>query len=178
MIDIEHLKYPVGRFVVPNSIDSNQIKEAVDYLIQFPKYLKSALADKDEKYLATPYRPGGWTIKQVIHHISDSHMNAFIRYKLALTEDNPTVKGYDEAAWADLPDSKLEIDSSLAIIEAVHYKWGVLLNSMRADDFEKTFYHPEKKRSQTLGEVALMYAWHGMHHLGHVQLPGLQQVKI
>jgi hypothetical protein len=178
MIDIEHLKFPIGRFVVPESIDSAQIQEAVSYLIKFSSYLETALVGKDETYLDTPYRPGGWTIKQVIHHLADSHMNAFIRFKLALTEENPTVKGYDEAAWANLPDAGMGIESSMAIIKAVHEKWGVLLSAMTDADFRKTFFHSEKQRSQSLAEVTLMYAWHGMHHLAHVQLPNLQQVKL
>jgi len=177
MIDIEHLKFPIGRFVLPESIDSTQIKEAVEYLIHFPEYLETAVSGKDELYLNTPYRPGGWSIKQVIHHIADSHMNAFIRFKLAMTEENPTVKGYDEAAWANLPDALLGIDSSMAIIKAIHYKWGVLLAAMIEADFQKTFFHPEKKRSQSLAEVALLYAWHGKHHLAHIHLPGLEEVK-
>jgi hypothetical protein len=177
MIDIEHLKYPIGRFNVPESIDSSQIQEAASYLINFPNYLEAALQGKNEDYLNTAYRPGGWTIKQVIHHLADSHMNAFIRFKLALTEDNPTIKAYDEAAWANLPDAVSGINSSLSIIKAVHEKWGILLSSMTEADFHKTFFHPEKQRSQALAEVALMYAWHGKHHLAHIQLPGLQEVK-
>jgi hypothetical protein len=140
--------------------------------------LETALVGKNEAYLDTPYRPGGWKIKQVIHHLADSHMNAFFRFKLALTEENPTVKAYDEAAWANLPDAVMGIESSMAIIKAVHEKWGVLLSAMTEADFRKTYFHPEKQRSQTLAEVALMYAWHGMHHLAHVQLPNLQQVKL
>ncbi len=116
-------------------------------------------------------------IKQVIHHLADSHMNAFIRFKLALTEENPTVKGYDEAAWASLPDSVIGIESSMAIIKAVHEKWGVLLSAMKVADFQKTFFHSEKQRNQSLAEVAIMDVWNGMHHLAHVRLPDLQQVK-
>lgn len=177
MIDIDHLKFPIGRFVIPESIDSTQIQEAVTYLITFPNHLETALLGKDETYLDLSYRPGGWKIKQVIHHLADSHMNAFIRFKLALTEENPTIKGYDEAAWANLPDSLMDIDSSMAIIRAVHQKWGVLLSAMTEDDFHKTFFHPEKQRSQSLAEVALMYAWHSMHHLAHVQLPDLGRIN-
>lgn len=178
MIDIEHLKFPIGRFLIPESIDSTEITESVNYLIKFPGFLETALMGKDEAYLDTPYRPGGWTIKQVIHHLADSHMNAFIRYKLALTEESPTIKEYDEAAWANLPDAGMGIESSMAIIKAVHEKWGVILSAMTEADFRKTFFHPGKQRKQSLAEVALMYAWHGMHHLAHAQLPNLQQVKI
>jgi len=131
-----------------------------------------------ESQLDTPYRPGGWTIKQVIHHIADSHMNAYSRFKMALTEDNPTIKPYDESAWAKLADASLAIDSSMAIIKAVHFKWAVILESMTDEDFQKTYFHPEKKRSQTLAEVTLMYTWHSKHHLAHVHLPSLSGGKL
>ena len=178
MIVIEHLKFSVGQFFVPESIDSTQIQEAVFYLSKFSSFLETALVGKCKAYLETPYRPGGWMIKQVIHHLADSHMDAFIRFKPALTEENPTVNEYDEAAWANLPDSVMGIESSMAIIKAVHEKWGLLLCEMTEADFRKTFFHPQKQRSQSLAEVTLMYAWHGMHHLAHVQLLNLQQVKL
>jgi uncharacterized damage-inducible protein DinB len=176
-IDIEHLKFPIGKFSVPETITSNQIQESIEYLRDFPSYLADSVIKMSEKQLDTAYRPGGWTIKQVIHHVADSHMNAFSRFKLALTEDNPTIKPYDESAWANLADASLAIDSSMAIIKAVHFKWVVLLQSMTNEDFQKTYFHPEKKRSQTLAEVTLMYTWHSKHHLAHVHLPSLSEGK-
>ncbi len=176
MIDIEHLKFPVGRFTAPETITFNQIQDSIEYLSNFPTYLSDSVVKKSDNQLDITYRPGGWTIKQVIHHVADSHMNAFSRFKLALTEDNPTIKPYDESAWANLADATLPIDSSLEIIKAIHYKWVVLLNSMTEADFQKTYFHPEKQRSQTLAEVTLMYTWHSKHHLGHVHLPSLNEL--
>ena len=177
-IDIEHLKFPIGKFSVPETISSDQIQEAIEYLKAFPSYLADSVNLMSESQLDTPYRPGGWTIKQVIHHIADSHMNAYSRFKMALTEDNPTIKPYDESAWAKLADASLAIDSSMAIIKAVHFKWAVILESMTDEDFQKTYFHPEKKRSQTLAEVTLMYTWHSKHHLAHVHLPSLSGGKL
>ena len=171
MIDIEHLKYPIGRFSAPEHINSNQISDSITYLTNFPTYLDEAVKDMTIPAQENSYRPGGWTIKQVIHHLADSHMSAFSRFKLALTEDNPIIKPYDEAAWANLADANLAIDSSLAIIKAIHYKWSVLLKSMDNADFQRTYFHPEKQRSQSLAEVTLMYTWHSKHHLAHILLP-------
>lgn len=168
-IDIEFHKYPIGKFKIPETITSEAIQEAIFQIKLFPVNVFSAVSRLSVAQLDTPYRPGGWTVRQLVHHCSDSHMNAFIRYKLALTEDNPTVKPYDEAVWANLADSALVIEPSLAIIKAIHFKWGVLLDSMKPEDFKKTYFHPEKNRSQSLEEVTLMYAWHSQHHLAHIQ---------
>ncbi len=176
-IDIEHLKFPIGKFEVPERITFEQILESIEYLGKFPSYLIDSTIQISDDQLNTLYRPGGWTIKQVIHHLADSHMNAFIRFKLALTEANPQIKPYDEAAWANLPDASISIDTSLDIIRAIHFRWTVLLQSMTEQDFQKTYFHPEKNRSQTLAEVVLMYAWHSKHHLAHVLLPGLSEAK-
>jgi hypothetical protein len=171
MIDIELLKFPIGRFSAPKNINSDQVSKSIEYLTNFPTYLDQTVTRITLSEQETPYRPGGWTIKQVIHHLADSHMSAFSRFKLALTEDNPTIKPYDEAAWANLGDANLEIDSSLVIINAIHYKWSRLLKSMHNADFQRTYFHPEKQRSQTLAEVTLMYTWHSKHHLAHILLP-------
>lgn len=168
-IDIEFLKYPVGKFNLPETIDSVSIGNAIQTLRSFPSLIFTAVSSFSPEQLDTPYRPGGWTVRQLIHHCADSHMNAFIRFKLALTEDNPTIKPYEEAEWAKLPDSKLPIEPSLAIIKAIHLKWVTILEAMKPEDFQKTFFHPEKQRSQSLDEVTLMYAWHSTHHLAHVQ---------
>lgn len=168
-IDIEFLKYPIGKFKLPESVTSESIQEAIATIKAFPFHIFTAVSPLTVEQLDTPYRPGGWTVRQLVHHCADSHMNAFIRYKLALTEENPTVKPYDEAVWANLPDAALPIESSLAIIKAIHLKWGVLLDSMKAEDFKKTYFHPEKKRNQDLDEVTLLYSWHSQHHLAHIQ---------
>lgn len=167
-IDIEFLKYPIGKFKVPEIVTHEAITEAIEQIKAFPANVFKAVSPLSINQLDTPYRPGGWTIRQLVHHCSDSHMTAFIRFKLALTEDNPTVKPYDEAKWANLSDASLPIESSLAIIKAVHLKWGVIFDSMKPEDFKKTYFHPEKNRSQQLEEVTLMYAWHSQHHLAHI----------
>ncbi len=167
-IDIEFLKYPIGKFKVPEITTKEAIKEAVEQIKAFPANVFKAVSPLSINQLDTPYRPGGWTVRQLVHHCSDSHMTAFIRFKLALTEENPTIKPYYEAEWANLSDASLPIESSLAIINAIHFKWGVILDSMKPEDFKKTYFHPEKNRSQQLEEVTLMYAWHSQHHLAHI----------
>ncbi|WP_026950837.1 YfiT family bacillithiol transferase [Algoriphagus mannitolivorans] len=168
-IDIEFLKYPIGKFQVPNEIKAEAIQEAVETIKSFPKNLFTAVSPMTAEQLDTPYRPGGWTVRQLVHHCADSHMNAFVRFKLALTESNPTIKPYEEAEWAKLADYSLPVEPALALIVAIHLKLGILMDSMSEGDFLKTYYHPESKRSQSLGEVTLMYAWHSQHHLAHIQ---------
>lgn len=168
-IDIELLKYPIGKFNLPETITPELIDEAISEIKDFPKKLFSGVSTLSPAQLDTPYRPGGWTVRQLVHHCADSHCNAYVRFKLALTEENPQIKPYDEAAWALLEDSKLPIEPSLEIIKAIHLKWGVLLESMKSDQFERTYFHPEKQKSQKLAEITLLYAWHSQHHLAHVQ---------
>lgn len=168
-IDIEFLKYPIGKFQKPEKISLELIQEAIATIKSFPAHIFTAVSPLSVSQLDTPYRPGGWTVRQLVHHCADSHTNAFLRFKLALTEANPTIKPYDEAAWANLADSELPIESSLAIIKAMHFKWGVVLDAMKEEDFKKTYFHPEKKQSQELAEITLLYAWHSLHHLSHVQ---------
>ena len=169
MIDIELLKYPIGKFQRPDHILDMHLKQAVDYLRSFPEYLKQTIEPYTEDKLETPYRPGGWTVKQLIHHLSDSHMNALMRFKLALTEDNPTVKPYDEAAWAKLSDYFMPVSQSIPLIRCTHEKWTSILDAMSPDDFERTYFHPETNLSVPLSEVTVMYHWHAMHHLAQIQ---------
>ena len=133
-----------------------------------PELVKKATEGLSDEQLDTPYREGGWTIRQVVHHIADSHANAFMRFKLALTEDWPTIKPYDEAAWAELADSKtLPLAASLAMIEGIHARWFALLDTMDFDDFHKGFLHPERGRLTLITALA-MYDWHSRHHLAHI----------
>ncbi|MBN3521230.1 putative metal-dependent hydrolase [Algoriphagus lutimaris] len=169
MIDIELLKYPIGRFQIPSQITEPDLAEAIEDIKSFPKFLESTVKNMSEEQLDTPYRPGGWTVRQVIHHCADSHINAYSRFKLALTEINPTIKPYNEAAWAELADNKLPIDISIGILKNIHFKWGVILDHMSPADFSKTYYHPESQHSAPLSEITLMYGWHGKHHLAHIQ---------
>ncbi|SFU07823.1 DinB superfamily protein [Algoriphagus locisalis] len=169
MIDIELLKYPIGKFLTPDTISEQNLKEATAYLRSFPEYLEETVKDLSDIQLNTPYRPGGWTVKQVVHHVADSHMNALTRFKLALTEDNPTIKPYDEAAWAKMSDYSLPAETSLSLIKGIHYKWAVILENMKPLDFEKKYFHPQSQASVSLSEVTLMYQWHSQHHLAHIQ---------
>jgi hypothetical protein len=129
--------------------------------------LKAAIARLNEPQLDTPYRPGGWTVRQVVHHLPDSHMNAFVRFKLALTEEEPTIKGYDEARWAQLADAKAPTDPSLLLLENLHKRWILLLDSLTPSDWQRKFRHPERG-AVTLENNLQLYAWHGRHHVAHI----------
>ncbi|GMQ30134.1 YfiT family bacillithiol transferase [Algoriphagus confluentis] len=174
-IDIEFLKYPIGKFQAPEIISNEQMNEAKSIIRYFPTHLFTAVSSLSPAQLDTPYRPGGWTVRQVIHHCADSHMNALIRFKLAITESQPTVKPYDEGAWANLADYSMPVEGSLQLIQIIHSKWIVLLNSMEKADFQKTYFHPESKKTPKLEEVTLMYAWHSSHHLAHIQHLALRE---
>lgn len=169
MIDIEYLKYPIGKFQKPGHVSEKNLTEAIAYLRAFPEYLSESVEEFTDAQLNTPYRPGGWTVREVIHHLADSHMNALIRCKLALTEPNPTIKPYDEASWAKLDDYTLPVNISLNLVKGIHEKWTLILDSISPSDFEKTYFHPESQKSSPLSEVTLMYHWHSMHHLAHIQ---------
>ncbi|MBA3680819.1 MAG: putative metal-dependent hydrolase [Bacteroidetes bacterium] len=166
---MEELKYPVGHYQKPKTFTKEVLTEALSVIEQFPKKIKKEVESLSDEQLDTPYRPDGWTIRQVVHHCADSHMNAFIRIKLALTENTPTIKPYAEALWAELSDTKkLPIQSSLSIIEGVHFRWTTLLKNMNASDFDRGFIHPEKGKELSLHESTGMYAWHCNHHLAHI----------
>jgi hypothetical protein len=164
-------QYPVGKFIFPKAYSQEEFFSWIQSIQDFPVLLRQEVQTLTGEQLDTPYREGGWTVRQVIHHCADSHMNSFCRFKLALTEDNPTVKPYHEDLWAELPDGKsAPIEDSLAIIQAVHTRWVLLMRAMKQEDFQKTFYHPERKQSIALDFNVGLYAWHSRHHLGHVQL--------
>ncbi len=131
--------------------------------------MRNAVEPLNEDQLNTPYRPDGWTVKQVVHHVVDSHMNSYIRFKWALTEDNPTIKAYFEERWAELPDSaETPVAISLNMLEALHYRFVILLKSLTAEDWDRTFVHPEHNQSFTLKMTVALYAWHSKHHLAHI----------
>ena len=167
------LRYPIGKADEQHFSKSDfdlSIKQSYLQDIEIcPSVLENTILNLDEKQLDTPYRDGGWTVKQVIHHVADSHMNAFIRFKLGLTEDNPTIKPYEEAAWAVLSDSKnIPVNVSLTLIHALHNRWLELLKNMTKEDFKRTVFHPQYKRSMTLWQLLATYAWHGKHHAAHI----------
>ena len=146
-----------------NSLTEGWIQE----IEELPRLLREAVQDLNNEQLDTPYRVGGWTVRQVVHHLSDSHMNAYIRFRLALTEDHPIIKPYEEARWAELPDYTLPIEISLSLLEALHQRWTTLLHSLSPSDRNKTFIHPDSGEV-SLGENIGIYAWHGRHHLAHI----------
>jgi hypothetical protein len=165
---VEDLKHPIGRFSFQPPSTTEQRQKWIAEIAEAPANLRAAIAGLNEEQLNTPYRDGGWTVRQVIHHVPESHMNAYIRFKLALTESEPTVKPYHETAWAETADVReTPIEVSLAMLENLHKRWVILLESMSDADFQKQFRHPE------LGAVPLeknlaLYAWHGKHHVAHV----------
>jgi len=168
--ELELLKYPIGKFEVPEVITSEEIKKWITDINELPIKLNKAVTPLSKKQLDTPYRPEGWTLKQLIHHIADSHMNGLLRFKWALTEDEPTIKAYDEKAFANLYDSKLApVEISLDFIKALHAKWVILLENMSAADFEKSFVHPQTGSRFKLKEILGHYSWHGRHHFAHLE---------
>lgn len=168
---MEELKYPIGKFNPPAEISNEQVQEWLNDFIALPADFRSAAeAIEAADRLEVPYRPGGWTARQVIHHLADSHVNSYIRFKLALTEDCPTIRPYDEVAWADLPDSELPIDVSLDLLANLHQRLGKLLLALSPAQWQRTFVHPASGDTFTLAHNIGMYAWHGRHHLGHLDL--------
>jgi uncharacterized damage-inducible protein DinB len=169
MTEVDEFRYPIGRFKPPAESMPAIRAAQIETLRQLPANLRAAVAGLNDSQLDTPYREGGWTVRQVVHHLADSHANAFIRFKLALTEDWPTVKTYDEAAWAKLPDSALPIDGSLVFVEALHDRWVALLRAMTEEDFLKGFNHPEYEYGrQNLARTLATYEWHSRHHTAHI----------
>jgi uncharacterized damage-inducible protein DinB len=165
---MDDLRYPVGEFVVDSNVTDDKRAVWIRQIAQAPTAIRDAVRDLSDRQLDTPYRPGGWTVRQVLHHVPDSHMNAYCRFKFALTEDNPTIKAYDEAAWANVADTpRTPLEVSLALLDALHRRWVILLESMQSVDFARKLQHPEKG-SITLDWMLQLYAWHGRHHAAHI----------
>ena len=161
-------RYPIGKFVYEKNVDNSRREIFISDIEFTPIKLKEAIDGLSEKQLDTQYREGGWTVRQVVHHLPDSHINAFVRFKLALTEDNPTVKTYNEKKWAELKDySQTPIDVSLNLLNAIHKRWIILIKSMEQEDFKRTYYHPDSGKVE-LDWVLAQYAWHGKHHVAHI----------
>ena len=166
-------RYPIGRFHYDGPLSAAARSEKRRAIQAFPARLRAVVQRLSEEQLDRPYREGGWTARQVIHHVADSHLNAYIRFKLALTEEIPRIKGYDEQAWAELPDTfQTPVSVSLDLLEALHARWALLLEAMSSGDYERNLFHPEKDRNISLDEMLALYAWHGEHHLRHVELAG------
>jgi len=167
MADQDDLRYPVGKFSPPAEITPVLRAAQIDTLRLFPERLCAAFAGLNDAQVDTPYRDGGWTVRQVVHHFADSHANSYVRFKLALTEDWPTIKPYDEAAWARLPDSRMPIQPSLDFVAGIHARLVATLESMAEADFGRGFNHPERGRV-TLDNNLALYDWHSRHHVAHI----------
>jgi hypothetical protein len=162
------LSYPIGRFDWPESVAPEVRARLIGEIEVAPARFRAAVQGLAEQQLDTPYRPGGWTVRQVVHHVADSHLNSYVRFRLALTEDQPTIKPYDQSKWAELPDARTApVEPSLQLIDSLHQRWVVLLRSMPDADFARTFLHPE--RGVVRLDISLaMYAWHSRHHAAHI----------
>src|SRR5437773_2569637 len=162
---MEDFRYPIGKFEATEAL---QLDQWIVEIAEAPIRLREAVCGLSDEQLDTPYRPGGWTVRQLVHHVPDSHMNAYMRYRLALTEDEPMIKPYNEARWAELPDARTApIEPSLALLEALHTRWVALLRSLSPDQWKRRFRHPERE-VPSLAHDAGLYAWHGRHHVAHI----------
>ena len=165
----DDLRYPTGKFSFDPDVTPDRRAKSIAAIREAPAAFRAAVRGLSDAQLNTPYRPGGWTVRQVVHHVPESHMNAYTRFKLGITEDNPTIKTYDEHAWASLPDVPREpIETSLALLDALHKRWVTLLETMKPEAFARTVFHPEHQRQLTLDYLLEMYAWHGRHHAAHI----------
>ncbi len=164
----EHLQYPIGKFEPKTIYSVQELQQSITEISYLPQQMRTAVRHLNDLQLNTPYRAGGWTLRQVCHHVLDSHMNGFIRLKLALTEHQPIIKPYAEADWAKLPDYDLELDDTLDQLALLHKRWACVLESLRKEDFERKYFQHEKERLITLAESTANYAWHGRHHVAHI----------
>ncbi len=167
-MDTPDLRYPVGKFRFPKSVSAQELALFIDEIADTPANMRAAVSGLSDSQLDTPYRPGGWTVRQLVHHVPDSHINSYVRYRLALTEDEPVIKPYEESRWAELPDARTApVEVSLALLDNLHARWVPLLRSLTPAEWKRSFRHPD------LGLVSLennaaLYAWHGRHHVAHI----------
>lgn len=164
----EQMRYPTGKFKAPASYTIDDMHRWIAEIKTLPGKLRNAVIGLNERQLDTQYRVGGWSLRQVIHHLADSHMNSLTRFKLALTEDNPTIKPYEEADWALLSDYRMPVEPSLKMLEGIHQHWAALLESFAEDDWNRSFMHPASGDTVPLKKALALYAWHGRHHLAHI----------
>lgn len=166
---METLRYPIGEFSFDAPATPAKRAGWIEHIRRAPAELRAAVTGLNDEQLDTPYREGGWTLRQVVHHLPDSHLNSYIRFRWALTEDRPTIKAYDEASWATLADAKTApVELSLALLGALHERWIVLLNSLSEAEFERVFIHPESGHEIPLARNLALYAWHGKHHIAQI----------
>ena len=168
-LDLEKLKYPIGKFSTPDFYTAEYLAQKIEEIAAFPERLGKEVLHLSDEQLDTPYRPGGWTVRQVIHHCAESHMHCFIRIKWALTENNPVIKAYDEVLWSELDDnSKMPIQPTLDLLKGLHFRIAYIMKNLSEVDLEKTFIHPADNSENKLKKIIGMYAWHGNHHLAHI----------
>lgn len=171
MNELEHLRYPTGRFEWGRIFTFDEAQAAISKIEVFPALFRKEVEKMTPQGLDTPYREGGWTGRQVIHHVADSHLNGYPRFKMAVTEDTPTIKPYLEQLWAPLEDVKtVPVEVSVQLIEGLHQRWVAFLKSLKREDFDRAIIHPEHGRRIPLTELTCCYAWHGLHHLGHLKI--------
>ena len=170
MSNPEQLSYPIGRFAAQASYSAEDRAQCIKRIEVLPQHVEDLVKTLSSAQLDTTYRDGGWTARQVIHHIADSHMNAYVRFKWTLTEATPTIKAYDEKAWAQTTEIALDPSMSVVLLKALHTRWVALLSNMAATDFDREFYHPDNKKHVKLAQALATYAWHGEHHLGHLRI--------
>lgn len=165
---VTDLRYPIGKFTYEGPLTEDRKRSFLDDIAKTPDNLRVAVKGLSQEQLDTPYRPGGWTVRQVVHHVPDSHLNSYVRFKLALTEDEPTIKPYAEDRWAELADTKATpLEVSLTLLDSLHDRWMRLLRSMTPEQWKRTFRHPELG-PMTLEKTLALYAWHGRHHVAHI----------
>jgi uncharacterized damage-inducible protein DinB len=160
-------RYPIGKFAMPAQATPELRQAAIEEIASTPAKMRAAVTGLNDAQLDTPYREGGWTVRQVVHHVPDSHMNAFVRLKLALTEEKPTIKPYNEAAWAELADAKMPVEISQALLDSVHARWDTLWRAMKPEHFSRVLVHPDHGE-RTVDWLVFLYAWHGKHHTAHI----------
>ena len=167
---LESLRFPIGRFKLQENITQDTLRFCIQDIEALPGLIRRAVNNLNDSQLDTQYRPDGWTLRQVIHHVADSHVNSYIRFKWALTEDAPTIKAYDEKKWAELEEAKTApVEVSLNLLEALHRRWVMMLKNLSKADLKKTFVHPVSGFAYTLEVAITLYAWHGKHHLAHIE---------
>lgn len=167
--ETEKLKYPIGKLQIPDSYNIHLLHEWISVIKALPDWMDACIQNLDEYQLFTPYREGGWTIQQVVHHVADSHMNAYIRLKLSMTENNPIIKPYNEKAWAELPDTELvPVNISVTLLHTLHRRMVKILENMQPEDWDRTYYHPELQKTVAIWQMVAMYAWHSKHHTQHI----------
>ncbi|RYD74022.1 MAG: putative metal-dependent hydrolase [Sphingobacteriales bacterium] len=169
-MDLEQLKYPIGQFTMPEVFDEKQAKIWISEIEALPEQVRNATENINAEYLNETYRPGGWTVRQVIHHLPDSHMNAYIRFKLAITEEVPVIRPYHEELWAETEEAKNgDIEMSVLLLKAVHQRLISFLKTLKMEDYQRQYIHPAQGKKFTLAHMLGMYAWHGKHHLAHIK---------